>query len=144
MAAPNIEAETWLALKSRVDTLATTPALPVAWPEANFAPPAGDGSQQPYLAVSDIRAGNERLTVGPQAHLRRGILQLMVMWPVAKPRDHAALMQLAGAIAAHFPADLCLSFGSTRLRVERAPDVAEPFVDGAWRSVPVRIRWRNA
>ncbi len=140
--APTTEAAIWLALRGRAETLALPGAsLPLIDPNALIPPPAADGKPVPFLALSDIRSAPERLTIGPEAHRRSGVFQVSVQWPLAIPITHTAFLNLAGAVAAHFPADLRLRFGDVCLRVASAPEIVAPFTEGAYRQAPVRAPW---
>lgn len=108
---------------------------PVAWPNTKFDPPAGA-----YLRVQHLPNVSERLFLkGSAPHLRQGILQLTVV--TALGAGATAATALAGAIAAQFPADRSEYADGVRLRVQKAPDLAQPIADGAAWLVPVSIRY---
>ncbi len=140
--APTLEAAIWLALEARLKTLVTDPPMSVIEPGAAIPPEVAAGGLKPFLTVSDIRGDPIREAIGPECHRREGVLQVTVCWPVARPVAHAALVNIAGRIAAHFPADLCMSSGGVRLRVIAAPAVVAPYREGAYTQAPVRISWR--
>lgn len=127
----------WLSLKARIDTLVTDPVLPRFEPNAAVTPPAG---LAPFLLISDVRNDNDRNGwVSSDLNERSGTLILAVQWPLAAPVLHVLLMQIGGTIADHFPADLCMG----RLRVTRNADVLQPYVEGAYRVVVVRVLWSS-
>lgn len=144
MSNPNVQTEIWLALEARLKTLATVPAMALVMPEDLLPQPTNGGALAPVLLVSDMRGRPQRLTIGPEAHLREGVLQISVAWPIAKPINHAALLRLAGDVAAHFPADLRMRSGTTCLSVTEEPDTPAPFAEGPYRYAPVRVPWRKS
>lgn len=134
------ETKIWQALKAHVSTLA---GYTFAWPMDPFEP-----GQTPYVEVRQLPNANVRRFIGSgDPHERMGILQLTLCWPVAQVgiglgKVHPdVLVQRAGEIAGHFPTDLPMDNGGVRVRVERAPDVAQPMRDDAWWRVPVSVRY---
>lgn len=145
MSSPNVQTEIWLALEARLKTLAAVPNMPpLVMPEEVTPQPTSGGTLRPFLLISDIRDAPERLTIGPEIHARSGTLQISVAWPIAAPISHAALVQLAGTVAAHFPADLRMRYGKTCLSVAEEPDTPAPFTEGPYRYAPVRVPWRKS
>lgn len=144
---PATETECWMALKSRIDTLVTNPAMTVAEPGAVITPPKdGANNPLPFILTSDIRNDHVRVSIGRQPsgrvlHRRSGTLILSVQWPLSSPVSHAQLVQIGGGIAEHFPADTRMRYGSTCLRVTHDADAQQPYHDGAYRVVVVRVRW---
>ncbi len=117
---PTIETSIWLALKGRVQTLVLTPALPVAWPNESFSPPSSG-----YLRVTWSPNRTERRAVGSSGTpIRPSLLQIDVM--AKKDRDVSVALEIAGQVAAHFPADLRVTAHGISCRVVRAPDIAQP------------------
>lgn len=145
MAGPSVETAIWLALRGRVESLVLNPALQVAWPKEAFTPPQAGGKPAPYIEVRHLPNSNTRLFVGhADAHQRQGILQVMLKYPTALNHPEPVHVEIAGKIAAHFPAGLLMAYGDARLTVEKAPDVAQSFRDGSepyWQT-PVSIRYR--
>lgn len=136
----------WLALASRINTLATT--MPVYDPGAIFTPPSDTLGPAPYILLSDVT--NEPRRVGLSArgihgvdHIRSGTLMLTVMWPIARAVSHTQIKEIAGDIAAHFPADTCMAFGPSRLRVTADASALPAYVDGAYRVAVVRVLWNS-
>lgn len=135
MAAPTIETSIWLALRSRVETLPLVPALATSWPNESFTPPAPAFS---YLEVAHIPNRSNRVTIGGK-HQLQGILQISLQ---AKQNENAAVaIEIAGKIAAHFPADFRLSHGNARLRIKRRPDVGQPGKETTRLHIPVTIEY---
>lgn len=144
---PSLETSTWLALKGRVSTLASNPALQIAWPKETFNPPQSGAppKPQPYLEVRHLPNSNARRAIGNKdVHRRAGILQITLKYPVVLNHPEAVQTEIVGQIAAHFPAGLPMVYGGLQLKVEKAPDIASSFRDGTdpyWQT-PVSIRYR--
>lgn len=129
---PSIETATWLAVKARILTLSTTPALTVAWPNEAFTKPAS------YLRVTWLPNTNRRLFLnGADPHQRLSLLRADVFAP--KNQNVAIATELAGQVAAHFPADLKMTYGDIVARVVRAPNISQPLDDDTHLLVPVSI-----
>lgn len=130
---PSIETSIWLALRARVEALALSPVLPVAWPNEAFEPPLSG-----YLRVTWIPNINRRLFLrGSAPHQRLSLLQVDVF--AKKNRAVAAALEIAGLVASHFPADLRMSAQGVTARVQSAPQVAQPIDDDTHLLVPVTI-----
>lgn len=130
---PAIETARWLALRARVETLLLSPVLPIAWPNESFTKPSGG-----YLRVTWIPNINRRLFLnGSDPHQRLSLLQVDVF--AKKNQDAAVALEIAGKVAAHFPADLRMSAYGVTARVTKAPEVAQPIDDATHVMVPVTI-----
>lgn len=142
---PAIETTDWLALRGRVDTLATNPQLTVFDPGAVVTPPVDAAKQPlPFVLLSDVTNDPDRGgRIDPKLHVRSGTLMLTLQWPIARAVDHTQLKEVAGQIAAHFPADACMSFGPSRLRVTQNASALPAYVDGAYRVAVVRVLWSS-
>lgn len=145
---PAISTTDWLALRSRVDTLVTDPAMPVYDPGAVITPPSDATGGLPYLLLSDVPNDPQRRGIAARAgtgvdHVRTGTLMLTLQWPLSRAISHTQLREIAGQIAEHFPADTCMQFGQSRLRVTEDASVVPDFVEGAWRVAVVRVRWSS-
>lgn len=126
------------ALFLRVKSLSLSPATPIAWPNKSFTPPPSAG----YLRVTHIPNINTRPFLESDApHQRLGILQIDVFKP--KNRGTAVATDAAGAIAAHFPADLEMKSGTVTVSVSKTPDVRQALPDDAHWMVPVIIRYES-
>lgn len=124
------------ALFARVRDFVHSPALPISWPNVPFNPPPG-----PHLRVTHIPNMNRRLFLGSNdPHQRLGILQIGVFAPFNQ--GTTAATEIAGEIEDHFPADLVMRSGPVVVRVERAPESAQPIADTAHWLVPVSIRYQ--
>jgi hypothetical protein len=140
---PSIAATDWLALKSRIDTLVTDPTLPRFDPGAIVTPPTDATGAAPFILLSDVSNEPQRVGIDPRLHIRSGTLLLSVQWPLERPVSHVQLKEIAGQIAAHFPADQCMTFGASRLRVTQDAEVLQPYVEGAYRVAVVRVLWSS-
>tara|TARA_R110002051_G_scaffold230715_1_gene292715 strand:+ start:3035 stop:3433 length:399 start_codon:yes stop_codon:yes gene_type:complete len=120
------------ALLARVATLSVgSPALPIAYPDRPFNPPA-DGK---YLEASVFfnRPAWEGLTTG---RMDQGLLQVTVVWP--KGQGIPGPMRHAADVMAHFPKALTLTNG---VKVSAQPYAASPILDGADTRIPITISW---
>jgi len=145
---PSIETTDWLALKSRIDTLVTSPVMTRFDPDAIVTPPTDAIGPAPYILLSDVT--NDPVRVGLSArpvvgvdHVRSGALMLTVQWPISRAVTHTQLKEIGGQIAAHFPADTCMTFGQSRLRVTADAAAMQAYVEGAYRVVVVRVFWNS-
>lgn len=135
---PSIETSDYLALQARIATLVTSPDMEVIEPGAIIQHPA-----EPHILLSDMTNDPVRMGIDPRLHVRSGTLMLSVHWPITRPIDHTQLREIAGQIAAHFPADTCMSFGPSRLRVTQDASSLPAYVDGAYRVAVVRVLWSS-
>lgn len=140
---PAIQTTDWLALKGRIDTLVTNPALQRFEPGAIVTPPTDATGPAPYILLSDVTNEPVRVGIDPRLHIRSGTLMLALQWPIARAVTHAQLKEIAGQIAAHFPADTCMQFGPSRLRVTQDAEAMQAYVDGAYRVAVVRVMWSS-
>lgn len=140
---PTTNTTDWLAIKARIDTLVTDPGMPTFEPGAIFTPPKDSTGPAPYILLSDVTNDPDRRGIDPRLHVRSGTLMLTVMWPIARAIEHPQLKEIAGQIAAHFPADQCMSFGPSRLRVTADASALPAYVDGAYRVAVVRALWSS-
>jgi hypothetical protein len=145
---PSIQSTDWLALKDRVDSLVTNPTLTRYDPGQLLTPPSDSSGPLPYLLISDVTNTPRRIGLSSRGaagvdHIRSGTLMLTLYWPIAKAIDHVQLKEIAGSIAAHFPADVCMSYGASRLRTTQDADVLQPYVDGPSRVCVVRVFWSS-
>src|SRR5690606_38807935 len=97
---PSIETTDWLALKSRVDTLGTDPAMLRFEPGDIVTPPKdGDNKRLPFILLSDVpndpaRVGISRRGSAGVDHIRSGTLMLTVQWPIARAVTHTQLKEI--------------------------------------------------
>lgn len=141
---PSIQTSDWLALRARVDTLVTSPTMTVFEPGAIVTPPKDAIGPAPFILLSDVT--NEPIRVGVNSsvpHIRSGTLMLSIQWPIARAVSHTQIKEIAGQIAAHFAADTCMSFGTSRLRVTQDAEAMQAYVDGAYRVAVVRVLWSS-
>ncbi|WP_240233618.1 phage tail terminator-like protein [Devosia lacusdianchii] len=91
------------ALFARLATLVLAPVHPVAWPNLSFTPPAGNRYLEPKVVPNTVG----RVFIGSnEPHQRLGFLQVNVRDAL---NQGTRIDDIAGAVAAHFPADLKLS-----------------------------------
>lgn len=145
---PSIQTSDWLALKSRIDTLVTDPTMQRFEPGAIVTPPTDANGQAPYILLSDVPNDPQRVGLSARAnvgvdHIRSGTLLISVQWPIARAVSHTQLKEITGQIAAHFPADTCMTFGASRLRTTQDAAALQPYVDGAYRVAVVRVFWSS-
>lgn len=127
-------------LHERLATLTLSPTVPISWPEVPFTPPP-DGSA--YLDVAFIPNLMNRDFVGSTApHRAEGLYQISVVYP--RGVGTIAPLNIAGLIAAHFPADLSLisTDPALKVRISQRPTVAAPMTEDADVRVPVTVSWR--
>jgi hypothetical protein len=129
MASPELIAD---ALLARCATLSIgSPALPIAYPDRPYSPPA-DGK---YVEVALFfnRPAFEAIDAGK---LDQGLLQITVVWPrnagVIKPLEAVA------EVMTHFPKALGLSNG---VKVSAEPYAASPIIEDSEVRCPVTIPW---
>lgn len=140
---PAIQTSDWLALKARIDTLDTDPTMTTFEPGAIVTPPKDANGPAPFILLSDVTNEPIRVGIDPRMHIRSGTLMLSVQWPIARAISHVQLKEIAGKIAAHFPADACMASGASRLRVTQDAEALAAYVDGAYRVAVVRVLWRS-
>lgn len=120
------------ALLARVATLSVgSPALPIAYPEIAFTPPA-DGKWL-EVAIFYNQPKWQGLTSG---RMDQGLLQVTVVWP--KNLGVPAPLRHAQDVIDHFPKGLTLT---GNVRVQGQPYASSPFVDAADVRVPITIPW---
>ena len=130
------ESEIMAALFARVASFVASPALPVAWPNVAFTPPAN----QRYLRVQFVPNTTNRALIdsdGPHQHL--GLLQVSVYW--TKGQGETSPRDIAGDLAAHFPCDLKLHSAGLTVRITKKPDVRDLIVEDAAIQIPVMIEY---
>jgi len=141
---PAIETTDWLALKRHIDTLVTDPVMLRFDPGAIVTPPKDALGPAPFILLSDVVNDPVRMGINRSVpHIRSGTLMLAVQWPIARAVTHTQLKEIAGQIAAHFPADTCMSYGPSRLRVTTDASALPAYVDGAYRVAVVRVPWSS-
>ena len=116
-------------LKSRLGTLVFTPAIPIAWPNRDF---AADGDR--FLTVAFVRAENDRIGIKGAMARRYGSMVVTVCSKTNAGTGEGE--SLADAIAAHFGADLFLA---GLVRITAQPTVKDAYLDGKFWRTPVVI-----
>lgn len=120
-------AATHAAIKARIEALAFSPAIPVAWPNKDYTP-----TGERFLQVAIVPAPNQRMTLDA-LHRRAGSVVITVASRLNNGSGEGD--GLADAVAAHFPADLRFS----GIRVTASPSIREGFKDGGFWRTPVVI-----
>ena len=131
---PSIETNYFQAIKARVATLPMIATYPVKWTgETTYKP----NPEQRYIRATWFPNGNNRLLIGSDdPHERLSLLQLDVM--ELKTQEDSVAIEIAGQVAAHFPADHKMSFNDVIARVTKAPDVRLVIPD-VHKQVPVMV-----
>ncbi|MGH2342566.1 phage tail terminator-like protein [Segnochrobactraceae bacterium EtOH-i3] len=128
----------WLALRSRVETIPFSPAMPIAWPADSFEP--GGAA---YLSVSFQPGDPGRLTIGDRGpHPLTGSMAVALVVPVALQWDPARILNNAGVIAKAFPPGLVMRCGTARATVTKPATIQPVYRDGAYFRAPVIVRWQ--
>jgi hypothetical protein len=125
----NIEA----ALLARLATLMLTPDFAVAWPGIIF-PPAGQSLPENFLRIEHDAINVTRPFLSGTAR-QRGSLFVSVMMKIGTSSTKAR--DVAGGVAAHFPADHEMTSGGIMVRVIETPTVAGGYID------QTDARWRT-
>jgi len=124
------------AAATRVDTLPMKATFPIVWTdEASYNPSA----TTPYIRATWVPNQTSRRFVGSaDPHQRTAILQLDVM--AKKTWSGLQASEIAGQVAAHFPADHAMYSGDVKCRVTAAPNVTGPIAGTVFMQVPVTIQ----
>lgn len=112
----------WLALKSRIDTLVTNPAMPIIWPLETFTRPSDASGPLPFIVIDDHRNDNVAFGQSASVHNRSGTLRLTVHWPITRPIEYERLAEIAGTVAAHFKSRTRMDYGDIHLVTEKDND----------------------
>lgn len=134
--AATVEGSIMQALFARLAALVLVPALPIAWPNLTYTPPA----TKKYLQVLFVPNTNNRVFLGstdPQQRL--GLFQVVVHWPLND--GEANVRDTAGKVAQHFPTDMVLTADSRSIRVMAAPEVVDLLVTPVDVQIPVIVQW---
>lgn len=138
---PSIETIIWLAIKSHLATLTTSPTMTIYDPGATITPASDSNGPLPFITTSDVRNDSNRVTIGPEVHERSGTLLVSVQWPIARAVSHIQLVEIAGKIAEHFKADTRMKYGLTCVRTTKDADILQPYRDNTYRVAVVRVYW---
>lgn len=124
------------ALLGAVAAVTLTPALPVAWPNVDFSPPA-DG---PYLKVEHSPGEPSAASSGAEGYTRYvGILQVAVV--ARKNSGTITPTKAAAEIAAAFEIGTSIDADGVTVRIDRPPRVAPPVTGDSWVRYPVTIQY---
>ena len=110
------------------------PALPIAYPDVDFSPPA-DGK---YLRLDLFNNAPfwEGLSSG---RIDQGLMQVTVVWPRAEGRIKPA--EVAALVMEHWKKLTTLSGSGTRVKINREPWVSSPILSDHQTETPVTIPW---
>jgi hypothetical protein len=132
------ETAIWLALRARVESLVLSPVLQIAWPDEAFQPVAG----MPYLEVTHLpNVVQRQFLKGSDPHYFQGILQIILHAPLNSPHAYTQALEVAGRIAAHFPADQRMPYGNILVRVSKHPDIVKGNPSDTFWGIPITIQY---
>jgi hypothetical protein len=136
-----VEANIFLALYKRLQTLTFTPALAIAGPNVAF-PPVGQTKPEDYLEMTFLQnATNTRSVSGSGSQQHMGILQVSVH--CGSKTGIIDAMQWADMIIDHFPFGLVLFEGGKKVKISRKPyQIVQPPESGSL-MVPVTIPYES-
>lgn len=121
------------ALARRLEQVANTLLVPVAWENTPFTPPTSGI----YLEENFLPAETEDVFVQGTKAIRRGVYQVTVVYPLAKGTQAAAA--LADKIAEEFPNNAIIDTTNPALFVNGFSDVFTGISDDRAYRVPVSI-----
>jgi hypothetical protein len=117
----------------------------INWPLEPFEKPEEDDTLLPYVEIRNLPAGTLWRPISSTGrHQKGGILQVTLLWPAGQVGVEVHpdnLMERAGVIAQAFPTDHKMRYLDVAVRVEQAPDVAQPFRDGVYWRTPISINY---
>jgi hypothetical protein len=135
MTAATIETAMREAVAARVASLPMAETYTPVWFDG---PTYTPNANTPYIRVAWIPNSTNRIFLGSSdPHRRLSLLQLDFMAP--KSWTGVQAIQVAGQIAAWFPADLRMTFGDVTCRVTAAPHVSGPMAGDVFMQVPVTV-----
>lgn len=136
-----VEANVYKALTDRLQTLAFSPALPIAWPNITF-PATGSTLPNAYLQVDFLpNRTNTRTLAASGSQQHRGILQVTLHMNTKAATGVRVPHEKADQIIAHYPLGLKLFESGVAVKVYRKPyGIPMPVKDG-WFSIPVTIEY---
>lgn len=146
MTAVGVEAQITEALFIRLAALTLSPALPVAYPDVAFTPPAGGQ----WIEVAVLRARTQGVGISAWDE-HAGIFQVTVVTPKSPAGGTKTPTQIADAVAAWFPRGTRLINGSVQVDVYEKPAIASFYIDhrgsigidSTCTRTPVSIRYRT-
>lgn len=112
---------------------ARVPALPVAWQNTKFTPPAAGIYLRAYVMPA---ATTSRDAAGDHRQYR-GVFQVNVVLPIASGSRPAE--QIAGELDALFPVNLSIPSGALAVRVRTPISVGQPTTGDSDHTVPISL-----
>ena len=149
---PTIATTDWLAIKGMVSSMmanAATVAPAIAGfavydPDTLITPNSDASGPLPFITLSHVTNDPDRGgRIDPRLIERSGTLMISIQWPVSRPITGTQLIEMAGQIEAYFPADTCMTYGPSRLRVLTDAGSLPAYVEGAYRVKVVRVFWSS-
>lgn len=143
-----IQTKISMAIQARVASLPGS--FPVLWTDdAPVEPPKDAKGPLPYVESHlEYNRTVRRFLGSTDPHEYPGLLLLTLCWPLANVgtgsgKTHKdAIREIAGKIAEHFPADLCMPFQGVSVRVTGAPSVLGSYRDDHYMRTQVRITYQ--
>jgi hypothetical protein len=131
------ERDIWMALRQRIVALPLTVALP----NTSFDLPRDEqGNFLPFVRAHHMPNRTLRPFIASNSpHHYRGMIQLDMM--ALLNEDVAVAVEQAGEVAAFFPADLRLTFGSASVRITSRPTVGADQAQDTHLMVPVTAEY---
>ncbi len=132
-----VETKIERALMYHMSTLVLSPVMSVAYPNADFTPPAAG-----YLRATHVPNTANQVTMGSNGKNRfLGLLQIDIMWP-QNSGGYSAPMERAGAVAAHFKRGTNITLDGVTVRIVRPPETRPMLKSPPYVQVPVMIRYQ--
>jgi len=134
--AAHIETKIAEGFAARLAALVFTPALPIAWPNVAFTPPASGK----YLRANHLPNTTSQISLGTSGQNRHiGLYQIDVLWPLNS--GDTAPKEIAGAIAAHFKRGTEFTRETVLIRIPSPPSIAPALVGSASYQIPVTVSY---
>lgn len=121
------------ALEAALSSIA--PALPTAWENQAFVPPA---SSAPYQRVHVLFATPDNIEIGA-THIEQGFLQVALLYPLQAGTGAAAAR--AELIRTTFRRGSSFTDSGVVVNVSKTPEISAGTVDGDRWYLPVKIRF---
>lgn len=118
---PTVPEKIETALFASLVGMTITGSPPLALPNTPFPDPDED-KPDTFIEVRHFPNNNSRLLIrGSDPHRRLGILQFTIFAPLNGGYETAT--QIAGEVAAYYPADRFIDEDDVRVRIQQAPDI---------------------
>lgn len=138
-----VEANIYLALATRLQGLALSPALPIAWPNIDF-PAEGENLPDAYLEVSFLpNRTNTRTLAASGSQQHRGIFQISLHMNSQANAGVQVPMETADQIIEHFPLGLKLYESGVSVKIYRKPYGIPQAPNDGWFSIPITVEFET-